>query len=256
MTSAKAPRIAAVMARLAHVTDPELDESVVRLGFITGIEIDEQAVVSVYFRLPTYWCSANFAWIMAEDMIQAVTTLAWVKQVRPVLDEHMFASQINQAMAGTRDFRTAFGAEAEGSSLDEVRRTFARKAFGRRQLALVERLLADGWTAPAILALRVQDLNDLSQIDLVWPYLEKRAVPGPFLSTDPAFIGADGATVTPERLAVHLNTLRGVVVNMEFNGALCRGLLAARYEEEEAIPPARDSQPQLIDFIRTTRQRG
>jgi len=35
-------------------------------------------------------------------------------------------------------------------------------------------------------------------------------------------------------------------LNAEFNGALCRGLLAARYNEPQSLP----AEPELIDFIR------
>jgi hypothetical protein len=43
-----------------------------------------------------------------------------------------------------------------------------------------------------------------------------------------------------------MSTLRSITVNMEFNGTLCRGLLAARYDEQgDQRQPA-----ELIDFVR------
>ena len=53
------------------------------------------------------------------------------------------------------------------------------------------------------------------------------------------------ASVAPEACRAQLRALRRVAVNVEFNGALCRGLLAARFNE-----PREDDQPTLLDFIR------
>ena len=38
-------------------------------------------------------------------------------------------------------------------------------------------------------------------------------------------------------------------INTEFNGALCRGLLAARYGDDELSCDG-DKEPTLVDFIR------
>ena len=46
-----------VLAQLDRVTDPELDEPVTELGFVTAVAAGEDGVVSVEFRLPTYWCA-------------------------------------------------------------------------------------------------------------------------------------------------------------------------------------------------------
>ena len=58
---------AEVWAALLAVTDPELDQSIVDLGFVTRVSV-EAGRVDVDFGLPTFWCSANFAWMIAEDM--------------------------------------------------------------------------------------------------------------------------------------------------------------------------------------------
>ena len=44
-----------------------------------------------------------------------------------------------------------------------------------------------------------------------------------------AFVDKAGVAITAEALPVYLRGLRLVSVNTDFNGALCRGLLAARY---------------------------
>ena len=43
-----------VWSALSAVTDPELDESVTALEFITALEVEDQKRVKVEFRLPTY----------------------------------------------------------------------------------------------------------------------------------------------------------------------------------------------------------
>ncbi|MGH2494934.1 MAG: iron-sulfur cluster assembly protein, partial [Ktedonobacteraceae bacterium] len=46
---------------IADVLDPELDESLVKLGFIDRVQVNG-ADVSITFKLPTYWCAPNFAY--------------------------------------------------------------------------------------------------------------------------------------------------------------------------------------------------
>jgi hypothetical protein len=38
------------------------------LRFIEHLTVDQDGTVSIGFRLPTYWCAANFAFLMAGDM--------------------------------------------------------------------------------------------------------------------------------------------------------------------------------------------
>jgi metal-sulfur cluster biosynthetic enzyme len=113
--AAPADRVSEVLARLATVNDPELDESVVELDFITDVSVGGDGAVSLSFRLPTYWCAANFAFLMAEDMRTAVAALPWVTRVNVTLGEHMYSETINRGMAETQSFQTAFGAEADGN---------------------------------------------------------------------------------------------------------------------------------------------
>ncbi len=64
--------------------------------------------VAADFRLPTYWCSPNFAWIMAEDMRDALRAPPWARRVRATLADHLFAGKINAAVnAGDRVRRSA-----------------------------------------------------------------------------------------------------------------------------------------------------
>src|ERR1700685_3636388 len=102
--SAACGRAAEVWAQLDSVTDPELDESVTELGFITHVDVDANGHVQIGFRLPTYWCAANFAFLMADDMRRAVTGLPWVTKVTVGLGEHMYADQINRGVGRGGDF--------------------------------------------------------------------------------------------------------------------------------------------------------
>ena len=207
-------RVAEVWDRLASVTDPELDESVTELRFVTAVEVDAESRVHIGFRLPTYWCSPNFAFLMADDMRAAAGSLPWVRQVLIDLRDHMYSDTINQGLAQGHSFKATFAEEAAEEDLDDLRRTFRIKAYQRRQEAVIRHLMERGWTPPAILALDC-------------PHL---------------------ATITPETFSDYLTLLRRVRINTEFNGSLCRGLLQARYGDDEPAS-APDGEPTLADFI-------
>ena len=243
-------RVGEVLARLARVNDPELDESVTELGFVTGVTVDEAGRVEVGFRLPTYWCAANFAFLMADDMRREIKALEWVSSVGVELGDHMYAETINRAMKSGLSFQTAFAEEADGD-LEDVRRIFAIKAFQRRQMVLLDHLLGLGHAVPALLGLTIEGLTalaiDLNGRALINRYLERRDVPGPAGPAELAFVDPAGQAVTLEGYDRHRRELRRVMVNVEFNGALCRGLLAARFGETDATP---SGEPTLLDFVR------
>lgn len=230
---AAAERIRAVWARLDAVTDPELDRSVTEMGFVTTVDVDEHACVHITFRLPTYWCAANFAFMMADDMRGAVAALPWVKGVTVVLGEHMYADAINNGIARGHSFREAFADEAT-DDLDEVRTTFLRKAFQGRQHALLSYLLGAGHDRQALVDLTVSGLLTLELVaegqKLRDRYLERREVVMPAGAQARAFPTVEGEALSVEGFDAYMRGLRQVCVNAEFNGALCRGLLAARFE--------------------------
>ena len=220
--------VAQVHACLATVVDPELDESVSELGFVTAVELTGDGEVHIGFRLPTYWCAANFAFLMADDMRRAVLVLPWVKQVKVQLNDHMYADAINQGVAEGAGFQAAFGAAAD-DGLDSLRRTFLLKAFQRRQEALLQHLLDAGYPPDVLVALDLAALQQLA-LDaaggrLLERYLERRSEAG---GGTIAFVDTAGQVIAVEALSGHLRDLRRVGVNAEFNGTLCRGLLAVR----------------------------
>ncbi|MBI5131343.1 MAG: iron-sulfur cluster assembly protein [Rhodopseudomonas palustris] len=234
-------RQAQIWARLQTVTDPELDEPVTDLKFVTAVEVDADNRVRIGFRLPTYWCAANFSFLMADDMRRAVLELPWVEAVEVTLGEHMYADKINAGLAQGLSFQETFGDEADGD-LDEVRRTFLLKAFQRRQAALLAHLLDAGHRPEALVTLRFDDLTQLrfdeAGTTLLGRYLERRAVAA--AADEPlAFVDADGDPLHAETLLTYVRALRRVDVNAEFNSALCRGLLHVRFDTETPITPRR-----------------
>ena len=202
--------------------------------------MDAEDRVHIEFRLPTYWCAANFAFMMADDMRTAVLDLPWVKGVSVTLGEHMYADTINRGMAQGLSFQDAFGDEADGN-LDEVRRTFLLKAFQRRQEALLLYLSEGGWSPTTLIDLRLADLaavpcNDTGR-KLVERYMERRPLVGPADPTAHAFVTATGAPLPAGGFDAYVSGLRRVRVNAEFNGALCRGLLSARFDTTTPYSP-------------------
>ena len=238
-----AGREAEVLARLATVTDPELDEPVTELGFVEGVTVGADGAVAIDFRLPTYWCAANFAYMMAEDMRDAVATLPWVTGVVPRLQAHMCEDQVNRGVAEGLDFGAAFGEPGEDDALADLRTTFRRKAFQGRQEALLRALLAQGFDKAALVAMTVQALEGTAPAEadgagLKRRYLEIRArVGGPAGADALAFVTTEGAPLSEAGFDEHLRTLASVRIAMDFNGALCRGLLAARERASGATQP-------------------
>ncbi len=242
--AAESVRVGEVLARLDRVNDPELDESVTSLGFVTGVSVTDDGRVEIGFRLPTYWCAANFAFLMADDMRTEVGRLPWVRGVGVELGEHMYAETINTAMQRGQSFQEAFAAEADGD-LDALRRVFEVKAFLRRQMALLDHLLAAGHAPETLMALTIAELRSLpgdTGSPLIERYLERRGVPGPDGPDALALVDEHGRAVAAAEFPTHRRMLRRVSVNVEFNGALCRGLLAARFNEPEG-------EPTLLDFV-------
>jgi metal-sulfur cluster biosynthetic enzyme len=232
--SINADRKAEVWRRLETVTDPELDEPVTALEFVTRADVDADNCVHIEFRLPTYWCAANFSFLMADDMRNAVRELPWVAAVNVVLGEHMYADKINAGLARGLNFQETFGAEADGD-LDELRRTFLLKAFQRRQAALLAHLIEGGRDAAGLLDELVDLEIDEAGARLRTRYLERRPIVSAPLATSRAFVDADGDPLQAEMLSTYVRTLRRVDVNGEFNSALCRGLLQARFDMETPL---------------------
>lgn len=230
-------RLSEIRGRLAQVYDPELDQPLTELGFIGGITIDGGAV-SVMFRLPTYFCSANFAFLMASDIRDRVSELPWVTRVEVNLVDHYAGTEINEGINGNRSFTETFPNLAEGE-LQELRETFRLKAFIARQERLLRHLLGLGLSDDRIAELTVGDLSAIFQhesdgtdLELLQRYLAIRSERGlPAADDQLAFTDTDGRPLDRDRFREYLKSARSVRLNMEFNTSLCRGLLQTRYNE-------------------------
>ena len=61
-----------MLAALATVRDPELDEPITTLGFVASCTVSPEGQAQVRLRLPTYFCAPNFAFLMVADAYDAV----------------------------------------------------------------------------------------------------------------------------------------------------------------------------------------
>lgn len=244
-------RVADVWQRLERVCDPELDEPITDMGFVESVELGGDGHVAVRFRLPTYWCSANFAYLMATDIRLEVERLDWVSRVRVHLEDHMFEEQVNSGVNEGRSFREIFADLAPDQGLDEIREKFRKKAFQRRQEVMLLGLQGLGLSNEQIVAMTLEEFDAVEFVndeDMRQKARYREIVCALGLAktaVDIAFRDYDGRPLQPAGLAEHLSKLRGVRINMEFSGALCRGLLSTRYKELD-----HDSEePTLVDFI-------
>lgn len=231
--------------RLDTVMDPELDESVVAMGFVESATIATDGSVAVEFRLPTYWCSPNFAFLMLEDLREALAGLSWAPRSRITLRDHLMGEEINAALAAGQSFDEIVGRLAPDADIRGLRRIFTMKAFKRRQEAVLLAARAAGMTDTEILRLTRAGLAALDG-----PVARYRAALAARFPDDdacaPAFVTWEGASLQAEDLSRYMASLRSVRINMEFSGALCRGLKESRYHE--AVRGA-EGEPTLADFI-------
>lgn len=227
---------AEVYVKLADVYDPELDEPVTDMGFIEGVRIDG-AEVTVHFQLPTYWCSPNFAFIMAEDIRNRVMEIPWVSDVLIQLKDHCASDEINRGVSKGKSFYETFSTMSNGD-LDEVRHTFRVKTYKSRQERILRYLLNLGLSHTTILKLTVAELGDYHGLDpeahsYIERYFAIRSEFGHALEPgDAAFVHNDGQRIQPENFSNYLLEIRRTRMSMEFNSNYCRGLLHTRYGAE------------------------
>jgi metal-sulfur cluster biosynthetic enzyme len=218
---------ARVLDALAQVYDPELDEPITRLGFVSSCQVSEDGDVDVALRLPTPQCAPNFAFLMAADARAAVRRLPGVRNVAVRLEDHYTGAEINSALDRGDGFTGAFPGETADADLTALRELFLRKALLARQSRLCETLLAEGATAEEVIARRVGDLPDRGDARRC---LELRRILGlPHAADAPAFILPNGQPVSPADLTRWLRGARLVRMSLEVNGGICRSLLQVRH---------------------------
>ena len=216
-----------VLDALGTVFDPELDEPITSLRFVTSCDVTAGGDVDVRLRLPTPQCAPNFAFLMAADARDAVRRLPEVREVTVVLEDHYTGTEINGAINRGEAFAGAFPGETEGE-LDALRGLFHRKALVARQSRLCEELVAGGATPEEVTARRVTDLPREPGARRCLELREHLGIP---VDDDaPAFVRPDGAPITATELTHWLRMARLVRTSLEANGGICRSLLAVRYD--------------------------
>jgi metal-sulfur cluster biosynthetic enzyme len=219
-----------VLDALTTVHDPELDEPITTLRFVSGCDVSADGNVEVRLRLPTPQCAPNFAYLMAADAREAVRRLPDVREVTILLEDHYTGEEINAAVARGAGFGEAFPGETRGE-LDALRELFRRKALIARQARLCEALLEAGATAEEVTARRVRDLPDEPDARRC---LELREHLGIAHDADaPAFVRPDGEPIAADELGRWLRKASLVRTSLEVNGGICRSLLQIRYDLEE-----------------------
>jgi metal-sulfur cluster biosynthetic enzyme len=228
-----------VWSALGTVTDPELDESVTSLQFVTSVEVEAENNVRIGFRLPTYWCAPNFAFLMASDMRDAVTEIPWVQNVQVELLDHFSAELINRGVALSQDFRDAFPGETD-DDLSAVRQKFLGKAYQRRQEMLMRHMLGNGgdpgWFSRATLRELLCWPLETEGVALRNLYVFSwRRIHAGWTEESLAFTTLEGAPLDPSEFRVYLRKVAGVRRNAEFNSFICRGLLEARNAQSASV---------------------
>ena len=220
---------------LGTVVDPELDEPVTDLGFVTSCTVADGGV-RVRLRLPTAFCSPSFAYLMASDAYDAVDALPWVTAVSVVLEDHHDAAVINAGVAARLGFAEAYPAEAD-EELHALRALFRRKAHQAYVERVCSALLAEGsWNEVDLGRLT---LDDLPPGRLREGLLRRRADLG-LAAHDgaPVCVDEHGEPWPAAELPRRLRFAKSVRVSIDGNAHFCRGLLATRY------PGAADAQAQ------------
>jgi metal-sulfur cluster biosynthetic enzyme len=233
---------------IADVLDPELDESLVKLGFIDRVEVNGPDV-SITFKLPTYWCAPNFAYLMAADLRRQASSVPGVRNARVILLDHCAEDEVTGGVNQGQTFTEAFPGEAtDDAHLEELRCIFLRKGFLMRQDTLLRHLLRLGLDEATIAVLRVSDMRiDEPANDAIVTaggceyrleragrngglYLQRRVALGlPHAASDALIIDDQGQPLRTGELQQFLRRSRSVRMNIMFNTSMCKGLFHTRY---------------------------
>jgi metal-sulfur cluster biosynthetic enzyme len=231
-------------AALHAVVDPELDEPITDLGFVRSLVVTPAGNVKLHVRLPTSFCSPNFAYLMTSDAKDALTKLDWTREVVVELDDHHDSDIINAGLAADAGYRGTFRHEAH-ESLDELRETFKRKAHtAAMERCLTALLRADPEHRESALAgIRLSELPD---DDTTAALLRRRsALELPTTPDSLVMVDHTGAGYAPEAAAMALRRARSTRISIDGNAHFCRGLLRTRYGDEPAVIPVTSLFPTL-----------
>ena len=217
---------------LSAVLDPELDEPITDLGFVRSLTVSagpEGTQAVIHLRLPTSFCSPNFAYLMASDSKDVISALDGVEMVIVELDDHHDSDLINAGLAADAGYRGTFLHEAE-DSLEELRWTFRRKAH----TAAMERCLTDllrsnlGLSEADMGTVHLRDLPAGRNTDAL---LRRRAALGLPGGVDAiVLVNHEGHPYPAGDVPMALRRARATRISIDGNAHFCRGLLRTRYE--------------------------
>ncbi len=237
-----------VQRALGTVLDPELDEPITDLGFVRSVALRRLehpagtdfpgTEVVVHLRLPTSFCSPNFAYLMASDAKDAISVLDGVGRVVVQLDDHHDSDLINAGLAADAGYRGTFKHEAE-QDLDELRATFQRKAH----TAAMERCLTALLRAEpdrselSVGSVRLHELSAGRHTDAL---VRRRAALGlPSDADSLVLVDHEGTGYPPDDVPMALRRARSTRISIDGNAHFCRGLLATRYPGSDSDQVAR-----------------
>ena len=250
-----------VQLALGTVLDPELDEPITDLGFVRSVALGEVpgpdgddgwTEVVVHLRLPTSFCSPNFAYLMASDAKDAISALDGVERVVVQLDDHHDSDLINAGLAADAGYRGTFKHEAE-NNLDQLRATFQRKAH----TAAMERCLTALLRAEperselSVGSVRLRELPAGRHTDALLRRREALGLP----SAPDALVLVDheGTGYPPDDVPMALRRARSTRISIDGNAHFCRGLLATRYPGADGDQVARPDGAEPSDAHPTDR---
>ena len=217
-----------VRRALDCVMDPELDEPITDLGFVRSVDVDAGGAVEVHLRLPTSFCSPNFAYLMASDAKDAIGALPGVHLVVVELDDHHDSEVINAGLAADAGYKGTFGTEAE-QDLEELRATFRRKAH----VAAMERVLTPLLRAGSGMQeadLGTVTLRDLPEGPAKDALRRRRAALGlPDAPEALVLVDENGHGYAAAEVSLRLRLARSTRISIDGNAHFCRGLLRTRY---------------------------
>jgi len=166
---------------------------------------------------------------MVADAVDALYSLPGVELVDVRLEDHFAAEEINAGVALGAGFAGSFPGAAV-DELDELRRTFRRKAHTASLERACRRLLDEGYEAEELAGLRLGDVPASPERDSL---LRRRREVGLAATTEaPLVVDDDGMPVPAEDVALRLRFARAVRVSIDGNAGFCRGLLKTRYRKE------------------------
>jgi metal-sulfur cluster biosynthetic enzyme len=227
-SAAPPPGASALLAALQTVRDPELDEPITSLGFVTSAAVSGDGVAQVRLRLPTYFCAPNFAFLMVADAYDAVSALPGVRGAEVILEDHFASAAINGGVAAGAGFVQSFDGEAV-SELHQLRADFLRKAVMAGTDQVCRPLLAAGTAPSALLGLTLGDVPPSRPLRRLRQRRTELGLPAGDdapLMIDPA----TGERVSAGCVLLHLRRARTTRVSIEANGGICRGMLRQRYQ--------------------------